>query len=125
MLAAGWRKIMLEISDHVVSRFEVEAEQRFIAKLAAFLREKVPSLASETPEAMFAQCKLLKDKAFSFDMRSEQAVAAFAITAALLGLDFVERFRGARQILYADTTEDEKAEMLSAFTVILLKRLQG
>ncbi len=61
---------MLEISVHVVSRFEDEAEQRFIAKLAAFLREKVPSLASEPPEAMFVQCKLLKDKAFSFNMRS-------------------------------------------------------
>ncbi len=116
---------MLEISDQVVSRFEGEAEQRFIAKLAAFLREKVPSLASESPEALHVQCKLLKDKAFSFDMRSEQAVATFAMTAAILGLDFVERFRGARQILYADTPEDEKAELLEGFTVTLLKRLKG
>ena len=81
---------MLEVSGQVVSRFEDEAEQRYIAKLAAFLREKVPSLASESPEALQVQCKLLKDKAFSFDMRSEQAVAAFAMTAAILGLDFAD-----------------------------------
>jgi hypothetical protein len=116
---------MLEISGQVVSRFEDEAEQRYIAKLAAFLREKVPSLANEDPAAMTVQCKLLKDKAGSFNMRSEQAVAAFAMTAAVLGLDFVERFRGARQILYADTPEDEKAELLEGFTVTLVQRLKG
>ena len=115
---------MLNISDQVMGRFEEQSEQRFIAKLAAFLKAKVPSIASENPSTVFAQCKSLKDKANSFNMRSEQAVAVFGLTAALLGLDFVERFRGARQILYSSAAENHKAELLEGFTVSLMTRLQ-
>lgn len=123
LTVTGWLRIMLEISNQAFSGLKDQTEQRFVAKLAAFLREKVPALASESLEATIVQCKLLKRKANSFDMSSERAVAAFAMTAAVLGLDFVERFRGARQILYADAPEEEKAELLEGFTVTLLDRL--
>jgi hypothetical protein len=115
---------MLEISERTFARLQEPIEQAFLTKLAAFLREKVPSLAKEAPEATVAQCRLLKAQANSYDMHSEQAVAAFAMTAAILGVDFVERFRGARQILWSNEPETRKAKLLEGFTVTLLAKLK-
>ncbi len=115
---------MLDISPHAFSGIAAHEEARFVRKLATFLREKVPSLASEAPEAVEAQCRLLMQRSRGFDMKSEQAVAVFAMTAAVLGLDFVERFPAARQILFRPVSQERKAELLQGFTVKLLDTLR-
>ena len=115
---------MLDISPHTFSRISDHEEARYLRKLAAFLQERVPTLAGESPEAKIAPCRLLKNQAQGFDMVSEQAVAAFAMTAAVLGLDFVDRFPAARQILFRPVSQERKAELLQGFTVKLLDTLR-
>jgi hypothetical protein len=114
---------MLTISPETFSRMNAVEEDRFVRKLVGFLQASVPSLANEPPADIYAQARLLTQKARSHDMTSEQAVAAFALTAAQLGLDFVERFAGVRQILFSSHSEDEKAKLLEGFTISLFQTL--
>jgi len=115
---------MFEISPKAFAAFEGKAESEFIERLGHVLRTAVPSLQSEPQPAFFAQLRLLVEQARSFGLCSERAVGGFAITAALLGVDFVDRFPGARQILLGSETGDRKAELLEAFTLNLFEILE-
>jgi 16S rRNA G527 N7-methylase RsmG len=98
-------------------------EDRFIMKVVAFLQESVPAMQQEDPAKMYGEVRKLKEQAATFDMISERAVATFALTAALLGLDFVDRFDGARQILFRPVDQKRKSELLKAYTLNLLETL--
>ena len=81
-VAQAGRETMLEISQDTYSRMSDVEEDKYIMRVVDFLRAQVPSLSSESPEAMYAQVRLLKEQAASHDLFSEQAVAVFAMTAA-------------------------------------------
>lgn len=115
---------MLKISPRTFARMSEHEEGRFIARLAGFLREKVPGLANEPPAALDHQCRMLAKQARSHDMTSEQAIAAFVMTAAILGVDFVDRFPAVRQILFRPVPQERKAELLQGFTIKLLDTLR-
>jgi hypothetical protein len=72
---------------------------------------------------MQQQIRVLIAQARTFDIVTEAGVATYVVTAALLGLDFVERFRGARVILMSSEPEERKAKLLEGFTVRLLETL--
>lgn len=116
---------MLEVSPECFEGISAVEEQRFVDRLVAFLRQKVPQMAREPQDAMVAQVRALKADAATFKMKSEQAVAAYVLTGALIGADFVDRFSGARKILFSDNTEEKKADLLEGFTVTLMQKLKG
>jgi hypothetical protein len=116
---------MLTLSPETFARMSAVEEQRFVERVVAFLRENVPQMASEPPDAMAAQVRALKAEAATYDMTSEAAVATYALTAALIGADFAERFPGARKILFSANGEDKKAQLLEGFVVTLLQKLKG
>lgn len=110
---------MFSVSPDVFRTFESQSETQFVSKLAAVLRETVPELTQEPDEPFFAQVRLLIEQARSYDMRKEQSIGAYCITAAMLGIDFPDQFTGARQILLSSEPEERKAELLEAFTLNL------
>ena len=114
---------MLTISSDAYAKVADDQEHRYIARIADFLRQSVPGLTKEPEPRLFTAIRRLKEQAGEYGMVSEQAVAAYALTAAHLGLDFVERFRGVRQILFMNCPQEEKAQLLQAFTVRLLQTL--
>ena len=115
---------MLTIDPSTFASLTRVEEQRYVEQLTAFLRENVPSLAIEPNPAMQEQVRLLLQEARSFGMTSEQSVAVYVLTAAQLGVDFVRRFRGAYQIVTAAISQEEKSELLEAFSVNLLDILE-
>ena len=114
---------MLTISPSTRVAFERVEEDKYIARLSQFLKEKVPAMAAVPPAELHGQLRLLIAQARTFDMVTEAGIAAYSVTAAMLGLDFVERFRGARVILMSSETEERKARLLEGFTVRLLETL--
>jgi hypothetical protein len=114
---------MLQLTTETTDKFAEVEDRRFIAKISDFLRQAVPGLAKEPEAEMHATIRKLREEARGYHMTSEQAVAAFALTAGHLGTNFVERFRGARQILYSNHTQAEKADLLKHFTLSLLRTL--
>ena len=116
---------MLQISTTTFGRIAIVEEAKFIDRLIAFLKEFVPGMRGDPPEAMRVTIRDLMQQARSFNMVSEAGVAAYVLTASHLGLDFSERFAGARKILFMDIDEKDKADLLQGFTISLLKVLEG
>lgn len=114
---------MLSISPNTFAVFEGEAEIRFLEKLANVMREAVPSLRTEPTATFNPQLRLLVEQARSHGLTSERAIGNYAVTAGLLGVDFADRFPGARQILDGFGKEARKSELLEAFTINLLSTL--
>jgi hypothetical protein len=116
--------MVYHISPDAFAAFESEAEVAFVAKLAGVLRDAVPALASEPEPAFSATVRLLIDQARGYGLASEQEIGVFAVTAGVLGLDFVDRFAGARQILEGREPPARKADLLEAFTRNLIDTLE-
>ncbi len=114
---------MLTISPNTFDAFSSVEEQKFNARLAEFLREEVPGFAQLPQETLLKQVSAVVSSAREFGMESEEAVACYALTAAHLGPDFPDKFPGARQILDAPISDDEKAEHLEAYSVSLFEAL--
>ncbi len=115
---------MRDISPQAFSALEAAAEAAFIAKLSGLLRDAVPALANESEPAFSAQLKLIVEQARGFGLTSEQEVGSFAVTAGLLGVNFVDQFPGAREILEGVESAYRKAELLEAFTMNLFELLE-
>lgn len=104
---------------------EAKAETAFVVKLGKVLRDAVPDLADVPAQAFLAQVRLLIEQARSYGLMSEQEIGSFAVTAGLLGVNFVDAFPGAREILEGDEPSHRKAELLEAFTLNLFDILEG
>ena len=115
---------MRDISPQAFAALEATAETAFIAKLGNVVRDALPSLANEPEPAFSAQLRLLVEQARRFGLTTEQEIGGFAMTAGLLGLDFVDRFPGAREILEGHEPPYRKAELLEAFTLNLFEELE-
>ena len=116
---------MRDISPQAFAAFEATAETAFIAKLGNVVRDALPSLANEPEPAFSAQLRLLAESARGFGLATEQEIGGFAITAGLLGVDFVDQFPGAREILEGFEPPHRKAELLEAFTMNLFEVLES
>ena len=114
---------MLTISPKTYNAFADQAEAQFIAKLVRVLREAVPDLADETEPAFTLQVRQLVGEARSYGLCAEETIGAFAITAGLLGIDFVEKQPAVRDILTSYEFEFRKAQLLEAFTLEMFKAL--
>ena len=112
------------ISPNLFRAMESQEEKRFIRKLARVVREAVPDLAGEPEPDFTAQIRLLVEEARSYGLRAEQTIGAYAITAGLLGLNFVDEHPAAKEILTGHETEFKKADLLEAFTIKLLETLE-
>lgn len=116
---------VLTISPGTFSRMASADLEVFVRKLSDFIRQNVPGMSAEPPDRMRTQILALKKDANSYGLQTEQGIAAYAVTAAFLGVNFPDRFAGARKILFARETEERKAELLSAFTITLFEALAG
>lgn len=116
---------MLSISSQTNHALREDAENQFVIKLAAILKREVPEIADEPDSVFYDQVKLVIEQARSYGLRTEQNIGAYAITAGTLGLDFPEKFNGAREILESHEDEDRKAELLEYFTLALFEALEG
>ncbi len=116
---------MLKIGPETFSRMAAADLDAFVRRLAAFVYANVPGMKDMTEPALVADIHRLKDKAAGFGLKSEGGVAAYVVTAAYLGLDFPEKFAGARQILFSGESEERKAELLGAFTATAFEALAG
>ena len=112
---------MRDISPQAFAAFEATAETAFIAKLGAVLRDAVPALVDESEPAFSAQLRLLVEQARGFGLTTEQEIGGFAVTAGLLGIDFLEHFPGAREILESTEPAYRRCELLEAFTMNLFE----
>lgn len=116
---------MQKIGPDLFASFESDAEARFVAKLARVVRDAVPEVANEPEPAFSAQIRLLIDEARSFGLRAEQSIGVFAVTAGMLGTNFVDEHAGAKEILTSNETEFRKADLLEAWTIQLFRALDG
>lgn len=115
---------MLKITPETFAAMERPAERAFVEKLAHVLRNAVPALAGEPQEPFVAQVRLLIERARNHGLESEQGIGSFAVTAGLLGVDFVDQFPAAREILASGADQERKAEQLEEFTVALFAALE-
>jgi len=116
---------MQTIEPGLFSKFESEVDSKFIDKLGRVVREAVPSLSQEPEPAFSAQIRLLVQEARSYNLLGEQAIGVFVVTAGLLGVNFVEEHPTAQKILNGNETESKKAELMEAFTLMLLEALES
>ncbi len=116
---------MFTISPVAYAALEAAAETDFVSRLCNVLREAVPSLSGESQASLRDNVIVLIRQAREHGFASEQAIGGFAVTAGLLGLDFVQKFPGAQQILASSESGDRKAQLLEAFTLDILERLEG
>lgn len=116
---------MFDISADTFSKLSDIQLTGFIERLAEYLLDAVPTLRDVPRGEFLLQLRYLAEQAQNFGMRSEQAIAIYAVTAGQLGFDFVEKFPGARQIVEANLPEGEKSDLLQAFTLNLLEILEN
>ncbi|MEO1220831.1 MAG: hypothetical protein AAFY42_05700 [Pseudomonadota bacterium] len=114
---------MQEINPALFSAFANDQERAFAYKLADVVKQAVPDLASQPDDAFLAQIRLLIEEARSYGLFAERTIGVFAITAGLLGLNFVEDHPAAKDILTSHDSEFDKASMLEEFTVQLFRAL--
>ena len=115
---------LLKITPETFIALARPAERAFVEKLAEVLRSAVPALAGEAQEPFLAQVRLLIERARDYGFESEQAIGSFAVSAGLLGVDFVDHIPAAREILESGADEERKAEQLENFTVALFEALE-
>lgn len=116
--------MVYHISPETFAAFESEAEIAFVTKLSTVLRDAVPSLADEPEPAFGATVRLLIEQARGYGLVSETDIGVFAVTAGVLGLDFVDQFPGAREILEGREPPERKADLLEGFTRNLIETLE-
>lgn len=107
---------MFKISTQAYGQFADTAEATYIRKLAGFLRANVADMATEPDHTLLPQVAHVVRQARDFGFSSEQDVATFALTAALLGPDFTTNFAGAREILEMKAPPARRAQLLQDFT---------
>ena len=115
---------MLTISPKVQGVFQNQAEQEYLSRLDALLREAVPSLTNEPHSSFQLQLRQIMAQARGYGLESEQGIAAYAVTAGLLGLDFDTRFPGAAEILRSGESDERKADLLEGFAMCLFEALE-
>lgn len=115
---------MQDISNQAFAAFERESQANFITKACLALRSAIPSLADE-PEPAFRQHVVsLVGQARGYGLKSNEEIAIYLTTAGLMGVDFVDRFRGARDILEGRENGGRKAELLESLTLAILEALE-
>jgi len=104
----------------------VLGERSFAQRFREVLVEAYPARAGRIPPSEL-EAQILKQarNAEEYGLLSEQPVATFVMTAWLLGPDFDEKIPAVQEQLSSNRlTENEKAEWLERFSVLLLQTLE-
>ena len=116
---------MLKITPTQMGGMEATARAGFVARLAAFLREEVPSLAALPREELDPEVERQIGKAVGYGLESERAASTYVLTAAWLGSDFDKEYAPAAAVLAAnDMSEQQKADWLEGWSLEMFKRLE-
>lgn len=114
---------MLEINQNVYDQFANIETSRFLDDLKQLLFEQFPAFNEEPTDRFELALRKIFEDSKRFGLKSERSIAVYATTAGYLGLDYPSQFEGAMEILDSETPEQEKADLLEAFTMNLLEIL--
>jgi hypothetical protein len=114
-----------KIGERQHTAFREDAERRYVASVAEFLKSHVPEAAADKPEALHAFVAAMVKKAKGYGLATRNDAAVYVTTSYLLGEDFEEHFEVAHKVLGSSLPAQEKAEWLQTATVILLNSGEG
>jgi hypothetical protein len=109
-----------KIGERQHTAFREDAERRYVASVADFLKENVPEAAKDKPEALRAFVAAMVKRAKEYGMATKRDAAVYVTTSYLLGENFEDDFEVARQVLDSSLPSPDKAEWLQQATVLLL-----
>ncbi len=109
-----------KIGERQHTAFREDAERRYVASVADFLRKNVAEAIKDEPEALLAFVAAMVKKARDYRMATRRDVAVYVTTSYLLGENFEDHFEVARQVLDSSLPSSDKAEWLQQATVLLL-----
>lgn len=90
---------MQTIRPQQIETFEQQQEASFLDRLVRFLHQHFPESAQEPQDAFRQTLKTLAQQSEAWGLTNEDEIARYCITAWLLGVDFVEEFPVASEIL--------------------------
>ena len=108
-----------KIGEQQHEAFREDAERRYVASVAEFLTKNVPEAAADKPEVLNVFVAAMVKKAKGYGMNSQRDAAVYVTTSYLLGENFEEYLRDARQVLGSSLPPQDKAEWLQQATVLL------
>ena len=115
---------MLEITPQQLAVLSAQSRRDYVRRLATFLRQEVNELATMPDDALLAETEAQIVKAWNYGLESEQAVATYAVSAALLGADFDTAFLPTAAVLQSrDMSGAAKARWLESWSVELFEQL--
>lgn len=109
-----------KIGERQHSAFREDAEQRYIASVAAFLKDNVPEAAKDKPETLNAFVSAMVKKAAGYSLATKREAAIYVTTCYLLGENFESHFEVAQQVLNSSLPGPDKAEWLQHATIAIL-----
>lgn len=108
------------ITNSQVSAFQDDAEVRYVRSLVKFLQDEVPGAAEDDSEYLFAFTDSMVKKAVGYGLETKRDAAVYVTTSYLLGQDFEEHFRVAKQVLTSSLPAKDKAAWLQNAAVALI-----
>jgi hypothetical protein len=109
-----------KIGERQHTAFREDAERRYVASVADFLKKNVAEAAEDKPEALHAFVAAMVKRAKSYGMVTKPDAAVYVTTSYLLGENFEDHFKVAREVLDSSLPAPDKAEWLQQATVLLL-----
>lgn len=109
-----------KIGERQLTAFREDAERRYVASVATFLKDNVPEAADDKPEVLNAFVAAMVDKAKGYGLGTKREAAVYVTTAYLLGENFEDHFEVAQKVLKSSLPGLDKAEWLQQATMTLL-----
>jgi hypothetical protein len=103
-----------------LAAFREDAERRYIAAVADFLKKNVPEAAEDDPQSLTAFVSAMVPKAKSYGLTTRRHAAIYVTTSYLLGEGFEEHFDIAHRVLTSTHPAPDKVEWLQQATISLL-----
>ena len=114
-----------KIGERQLTAFRKDAEERFVASVAAFLKKNIPEAAEDKPEALTAFVSAMLKKAKAYGLMTRHDAAVYVTTSYLLGENFEEHFQVAQTVFGSSLPPPSKVEWLQQATVALLNSGEG
>jgi hypothetical protein len=116
---------LFTIGERQIAALQEDAERRYVASVAAFLKSRIPEAAEEQPEKLTAFVSAMVNKAKKYGLTSKRDAAIYVTASYLLGENFEERFEKVLRVLRSQTPGPEKADWLQQAAVAIADAATG
>jgi ribosomal protein L17 len=113
------------IGERQIAAFQEDAERRYVASVATFLKGRIPEAAEEKSEKLTAFVSAMVNKAKKYGLTSKRDAAVYVTTSYLLGENFEERFEEVQRVLRSPAPGAEKSEWLQRAAVAIVDAATG